>query len=193
MAATRELHCPLRAATVETLIGLLAVTGLRVAEVIRLDRTDVDYTRALLTVRNSKLGKSRLVPLHPSTLAALKAYSMRRDRFFPHPATTRLFVSTTGTALRTSNLRTVFVDLQDRADLQPRARRLRLGNLRHSMAVATLVRWYASGEDMQASLPLLSTYLGHVNPRSTYWYLSASPELLAAAARRVENAPGDLP
>jgi integrase/recombinase XerD len=188
MAASGRLWSPLRTATLETLIGLLAVTGLRVAEAIRLDRTDVDVVAGLLMVRDSKFGKSRLVPLHPSTLSALRAYLRLRDRLCPHPATTGLFISTTGTRLRSSNLRTVFADLADRAGVRPRSgRRPRLGDLRHSMAMATMLRWYAAGEDVQALLPLLSTYLGHANPRSTYWYLSASPELLAAAAQRVER------
>jgi integrase/recombinase XerD len=193
MTAAGELRNPLRATTLETLIGLLAVTGLRVAEVIRLDRADVDFTGGLLAVHNSKFGKSRLVPLHPSTLTALTAYSRLRDRLFPHPRTTGLFISTTGTRLRGNNLRAVFADLQDRAGVRPSSgRRPRLGDLRHSMAVATLLRWYADGEDVQALLPLLSTYLGHVNPHSTYWYLSAAPQLLAAAARRVEHAQREL-
>jgi integrase len=188
MAAAGRLWSPLRAATLETLIGLLAVTGLRVAEAIRLDRADVDVVAGLLRVRDSKFGKSRLVPLHPSTLSALRAYLRLRGRLCPHPATTGLFISTTGTRLRSSNLRTVFADLADRAGVRPRSgRRPRLGDLRHSMAMATMLRWYAAGDDVQALLPLLSTYLGHANPRSTYWYLSASPELLAAAAQRMER------
>jgi len=192
MAAAGQLGSPLRAATLETLIGLLAVTGLRPAEVIRLDRGDVDFTSGLLTVRNSKFGKSRLMPLHRSTVTALKNYAAYRDRLCPHPSTAGFFVSTAGTRLRANNLRAVFTDLQKQAGVRPRSgRRPRLGDLRHSMAVATLLRWYADGDDVQALLPRLSTYLGHVNPRSTYWYLSAAPELLAAAARRLEDARGE--
>jgi integrase len=187
MAAAREFGSPLRAATLETLIGLLAVTGLRVAEVLRLDRGDVDFDRRLLMVRSSKLGKSRLVPLHPSTIAALKTYLARRDQLFPNPSTTSLFISTTGSRVRAGNLRDAFLTLLDTAGLRSRSRRPRLGGFRHSMAVATLLGWYEQGEDVQAQLPLLSTYLGHVNPRSTYWYLQAAPELLAAAARRLQD------
>jgi integrase len=183
-AAARELGSPLRAATLETLIGLLAVTGLRVAEVLRLDRQDVDLDQGLLTVRSSKLGKSRMVPLHPSTIEALNTYLARRDQLFPDPS---LFISTTGTRLRASNLRDAFLTVLDTAGLRARPRRPRLGGFRHSMAVATLLGWYEQGEDVQAQLPLLSTYLGHVNPRSTYWYLQAAPELLAAAARRLQD------
>ncbi|HEV8559138.1 MAG TPA: tyrosine-type recombinase/integrase [Actinophytocola sp.] len=193
MAAAGQRYSPLRAATLETLIGLLAVTGLRVAEAIRLDRGDVDVASGLLTVRTSKFGKSRLVPLHPSTVTALKDYARLRDRFYPHPHTPGFFISTTGTRLRAGNLRAVFAELRGHAAVGPRSgRRPRLGDLRHSMAMTTLLRWYADGENVQALLPLLSAYLGHVNPRSTYWYLSAAPELLAAASGRVETARGEL-
>jgi integrase len=187
MAAARGFGSPLRAATLETLIGLLAVTGLRVAEVLRLDRGDVDFDRRLLMVRSSKLGKSRLVPLHPSTIKALQTYLARRDQLFPNPSTASLFISTTGSRLRAGNLRDAFLTLLDAASLRSRSRRPRLGGFRHSMAVATLLGWYEQGDDVQAQLPLLSTYLGHLNPRSTYWYLQAAPELLAAAARRLQD------
>jgi integrase/recombinase XerD len=192
MVAAGERYFPLRAATLETLIGLLAVTGLRVAEGIRLDRGDVNVASGLLTVRTSKFGKSRLVPLHPSTVTALKDYARLRNRLYPRPHTSAFFISTTGTRLRANNLRAVFAELRGHADVGPRSgRRPRLGDLRHSMAMTTLLRWYAAGENVQALLPLLSTYLGHVNPRSTYWYLSAAPELLAAAADRVETTQGE--
>jgi integrase/recombinase XerD len=191
MAAAGRLRSPVRAATLETLIGLLAVTGLRVAEVIRLDRADVDFDRRLLMVRNSKLGKSRMVPLHPSTVEELRTYLARRDQLLPDPSSPSLFISTTGTRLRAGNLRTVFGALLDCAGVRSHPqRRPRLGDFRHSTAVATLLGWYEQGQDVQAQLPLLSTYLGHVNPRSTYWYLQAAPELLAAAAQRLQDRSG---
>ncbi len=195
MEAARTVRSPLRSATLETLIGLLAVTGLRVGEVIRLNREDVDYEQDLLMVRNSKGGKSRAVPLHPSTVEALAAYSARRDELFPSPRAASLFVSTTGTRLRPSNLQTAFIDLQRRACLPFRSQRSgpRLGDFRHSFAVASMLDWYTSGVEVEPRLPLLSTYLGHVNPASTYWYLSAAPELLAAAAKRLDSSFGALP
>lgn len=194
MDAARTLRNPLRAWTVETLIGLLAVTGLRVAEVIRLDRRDVDTARGVLTVRNTKFGKTRLVPLHASTRAALRTYVVHRNRLFPEPGTAGFFISTAGTRLRANNLRTVFAQLQDQAGVHTRSgNRPRLSDFRHSMAVATLLRWYGDGEDVQALLPLLSTYLGHVNPASTYWYLSAAPQLMAAAASRLDTTAREVP
>jgi integrase len=185
MAAAGEFGSRLRAATLETLIGLLAVTGLRVAEVLRLNRADVDLDQGLLTVRNSKLGRSRMVPLHPSTVEALKTYLARRDQMFPNPSTASLFISTTGTRLRASNLRDAFLTVLDTAGLRSRTRRPRLGGFRHSMAVATLLGWYEQGEDVPARLPLLSTWLGHVNPRSTYWYYSDSRVIPMPAPSRV--------
>jgi integrase/recombinase XerD len=195
MAAARTLRSPLQSITIETLIGLLAVTGLRVGEAIRLNREDVDVEQGLLMVCNTKAGKSRAVPLHPSTIEALEAYSARRDQLFPSPRASSLFISTTGTRLLSSNLGAVFADLQRRAGLQPRSggNRGRLRDLRHGFAVTTLLGWHTSGVEVEPRLPLLSTYLGHVNPASTYWYLSATPELLAAAAERLDATLGELP
>ena len=187
MAAARMLSSPLRAATLETFIGLLAVSGLRVAEGIRLDVDDIDPDSAMLTVCNSKAGKSRDVPLHDSTSNALSAYAALRDRTFPRPVQPSFFVSTTGTRLRSSNLGAVFGELVTRSGLleRPGQRHPRLGDLRHSFAVQTLTDWHSAGIEVEPRLPLLSTYLGHARPSSTYWYLSASPELLAAAAARL--------
>jgi integrase len=195
MGAARQLRSPLQAVTIETLIGLLSVTGLRVGEVIRLDRADLAVERGVLVVRNSKAGKTRHVPLHASTTAALSAYLRRRDQLFARASSPALFISTTGTRLRGGNLRTVFVVLLERAGLPPRRQRLgpRLGALRHSFAVQTLLDWYATDVDVGARLPVLSMYLGHVSPASTYWYLSASPPLLAAAARRLDRTWQELP
>lgn len=188
MAAARRLRNPLRAATLETVVGLLAVSGLRVGEAIRLDCNDVDVEQGALRVRNSKAGRSRVVPLHPSTVEALGAYGARRDELFPKPSAPSFFISTTGTRLRSGSLRQAFGEVLPAAGL-PRIGRCgpRLGGLRHSFAVSTMVDWHRAGAEVGANLPLLSTYLGHVSPASTYWYLSASPHLLAAAADRLET------
>jgi integrase/recombinase XerD len=187
MAAARLLRSPVQAVMMETLIGLLAVTGLRVGEVIRLDRDDLDAAHDVLIVRNSKLGRTRHVPLHPTTSEALQAYLLRRAAHFPRPSSPALFISTTGTRLRSGNLGSVFAGLLAQAGLPARAGRRgpRLGDLRHGFAVQTLLDWHLAELDVGARLPVLSTYLGHVSPASTYWYLSASPALLAAAARRL--------
>lgn len=189
MAAARRLRTPLRAATMETLIGLAAVTGLRVGELLRLDRVDVDVETDVLAVRNTKLGRSRLVPLHPTTTESLAAYGLRRDELFPPPVSDALFISTAGTRLRSGSLQAGFAEVVELAGLPTSQgqQRPRLGNLRHSFAVQTMLDWHTDQVDVGPLLPVLSAYLGHVSPASTYWYLSASPPLLAAAARRLHQ------
>jgi integrase/recombinase XerD len=195
MAAARRLACPLRAATFETFIGLMAATGLRTGEAMALDRMDADLDDSTLIIRCSKLGKSRLVPLHPTTTAALASYAARRDQLCPHPGTPAFFLSGAGTRLNHTNVSTTFAGLLAAAGIAAAGsgRRPRLYGLRHSFAVATLADWHAQGADTQARLPALATYLGHVAPSSTYWYLQAAPELLSAAAARLERFLGDEP
>jgi integrase len=191
MAAARQFPSPLRAATFETLVGLLAVTGLRIGEALRLDRDHVDLAEGVLCVRKTKFGKSREVPLHPSTVDALVAYALERDRLCRRPADPSFFVSTAGTRLLYCNAHLGWLELVRRAGLQPRSTkcRPRPHDLRHSFAVRTLLGWYRDGADVAARLPLLSTYLGHVHPANTYWYLSAAPELLSLVAARLEAGP----
>jgi len=195
MEAARELRPPLRAATYETLVGLLAVTGMRVGEAIRLDRDDLDWTKGLLTVRDTKFGKSRQVPLHPSTVEALATYARLRDQLCPQPIAQSFFVSVVGTRLIYNNVHLTFLELVRLARLQRRtaARRPRPHDLRHTFAVRTLLDWYRAGLEVEARLPLLSTYLGHFHPRHTYWYLSAAPELMGLAGQRLQDAMGQLP
>lgn len=195
MAAARQLADPLRAATFEAFIGLLAVTGMRGGEAMRLDRDDLDADQALLSVRSTKFGKSRLVPLHPATVGALQRYAEERDRLCPRPSTPSFFVSASGDRLRHSVVQPTFRRLLERAGITctPPSRHPSVHQLRHSFAVATLLGWYQADLDVQTRLPVLSTYLGHVDPARTYWYLSASPELLAFAARRLETVFGDRP
>jgi integrase len=189
IAAAARLRFPLRTATYQTLIGLLAVAGMRVGEAIRLDRPDADLDVGVLTIRQSKFGKSRLIPLHPTTTAALRGYLRLRDRLHPHPSTAALFITPAGTRLMYCNVHSTFQQLARHAGLQPRSSscRPRIHDLRHSFAVRSLLDAYASGQDGQARLALLSTYLGHVDPAATYWYLSAAPELLALAGQRLEH------
>jgi integrase/recombinase XerD len=189
LAATEMLATPLRTATYRTLLGLLVVTGMRIGEGIRLDRGDLDVRAGLLVVRSTKFGKDRQIPLHPTTTDALTGYLSRRDRLFPQSDTPAVFVSMAGTRLRYCNVSWTFLKLVDRAGLTPRSAtcRPRIHDLRHSFAVNTVLDGYRTGADVQARLPLLSTYLGHVHPANTYWYLSAAPELLALAGRRLED------
>lgn len=188
MAAARALRPPLHAATYETLIGLLAVTGMRAGEVIALGYNDVDLEHELLTITAGKFGKDRLVPLHASTVGALQRYARCRDSRWPAAKGSTFFLSTVGTRLTYNSVRVIFAKLADQAGLVARGRcRPRLHDFRHRFAVETLLGWYRAGGDVSARLPLLSTYLGHVKPTSTYWYLSATPELLALAAGRLER------
>ena len=188
MAAADTLPMALQAATYRTLIGLLAVTGLRLGEAIRLDRDDVDADRQLLRILNSKFGKSREVATHQSTMHALEDYSRLREERFPTPRCEAFFLSTRGTRLLASSIHDTFNRLVVIAGLTPRpaGRPPRPHDLRHAFAVRTLLDWYRDGLDVQARLPLLSTWLGHVNPASTFWYLTAAPELLALAADRLD-------
>lgn len=195
LQATSELRPAFRAHTWHTLLGLLAVTGLRTSEACGLDRTDVDLTDGLLTVRDTKFGKSRRVPVHASTTAALRKYARDRDRQRPAPSTAAFLVSTRGTRLDSHNIPHTFAQLLQTADITADQghRRPRMHDLRHTFATTTLLNWYRDGADVQAKLPLLTTYLGHADPKSTYWYLSGSPELLALAAARLEHSFGGRP
>lgn len=188
LTAARELPPDLRGLTYYPLLGVLAATGLRIGEAITLDLSDVDHDNAVLLIRESKFGKSRLVPVQPSTMAALQDYLTARNAFRPARRETSLFVSRTGKRLIYQvvgqTFRQLLADTGVGADA---ARRPRLHDLRHRFAVLTLLRWYRSAEQVQAKLPVLSTYLGHREPASTYWYLSAVPDLLALAAERQQR------
>lgn len=191
MTAARTLRNPLKAATFATLIGLLAVTGMRGSEAMRLDDQDLDAAAGLLTIRATKFRKSRQLPLHPTTLRALAGYQVLRDRLCPAPATASLLVSTTGARLCHETVQPVFRLLLRQAQIGQRPPpRATIHGLRHTFAVNTLLGWYRDGQDVQARMPTLSTWLGHAGPAATYWYLTATSELLALAAGRLETAPG---
>lgn len=194
IAAANTLSIPLRRSTFATLIGLLAVTGIRVGEAIALDRGDVDLAAGRLTVRFGKFGKTRELALHPSTVDALRRYQRLRDRLAPRTGTSAFFVSLAGNRLLYCNVHHAFHRLVRLAGLTPRSSscRPRIHDLRHSFAVRAMLDAYACGEDGQARLTLLATWLGHVHPASTYWYLSASPELMAVAGKRLEAHLGSL-
>lgn len=183
----------LRSHTYQTLFGLLAVTGMRSGEARRLHRDDVDLAGAVLTVRESKFGKSRLVPFRPSTVKALRRYAERRDRLNASPGGPQFFLSESGRPVGKQVLLKAFREA--RMILRPervRDRRPpRMHDLRHTFAVRTVLRWYRAGLDVESRLPVLSTYLGHVHAWQTYWYLSAVPELMQIAGRRLERFLGD--
>ena len=171
------------AATYATLIGLIASTGLRISEAIGLDRTDVDLTNGVLHVNHTKFNKSRLVPMHPTTVTALDHYVQQRDRLCCRPLEPCFFVSLRRKRLDDGAVHATFRRLCGAAAVGVNAALApRIHDLRHTLAVRTLLGWYRDGLDIDAQLPVLSTYLGHVSPADTYYYLSAAPELLAHAA-----------
>jgi integrase len=167
----------------------LAVTGLRVGEAIRLQRDDADVQHGILRIRQSKFGKDRFVPLHPSTVQALLRYDRQRDEFLPLPAYPHFFLSDRGKPLLDRVVHSTFVRLSRHIGIRDTSatRGPRLHALRHSFAVKVLLGWYRSGADVERLMPVLSTYLGHGHVTDTYWYLSAVPELLALTAARLET------
>ena len=155
----------------------------------------MDWTRGLLSVSHSKFDKSREIPLHSSTLDALAAYERFRDERCGHPKTPSFFVSNAGSRLTVTNIDMKFQRLLCIAGISPQSPKCRphVHSLRHSFACRTLEEWYRSGVEVQPLLPILSTYLGHSAPSSTYWYISEKPELMALAAKRLETSLGVLP
>jgi integrase/recombinase XerD len=176
MTAARTLQPAFRAVTWRTLIGLLAVTGMRQGEACRLGRDCVDLNEETITIEDSKFGKSRMVFLHPTAAAALRAYERARDEAFPEAQAPTFLLNSLGRPLDSRNTPKTFAGLVTAAGIKapPGRRAPRLHDLRHVFTVATLLDWYRDGGDVQARLPVLSTWLGHIDPKSTYWYYSDS-------------------
>jgi integrase/recombinase XerD len=188
LEAASTLRPPLRAASFEALFGLLAVSGMRVGEALALDRDDVDLERGVVTIRaqTTKLERARLVPLHPTTVAALERYLRTRRRLCPRPRSSAFFLSAAATRIDrgavSKTLRKITIGL----GLRTETARPRAHDLRHGFAVSTLLDWQRCGVRIDERIAALSTFLGHVSPADTYWYLSATPELMGAAAQRLE-------
>jgi len=180
----RVFHC---------LLGLLSVTGLRISEALDPKLEDIDIDQGVLTIRSAKFGRSRLVPLHPTTRTVLVDYLQRRQQFLGPRRSDFVFVSNRGTRLDGGRVRRAFYMLSRQTGLRVLGSRTgpRLHDFRHRFAVQVLTRWYESGEDPARRLPELSSYLGHVYVAGTYWYLSNSPELMAQAMRRLERRWGE--
>jgi integrase/recombinase XerD len=188
ITATDAIKQPFRAATYRTLLGLLASCGLRVGEAIGLDSDDIDWAQGVLLIRESKFGKSRLVPVHDTVMRVLRDYHLLRRETAPRPADPAFFLSRTRRRLLYAVVSPTFRQLVTAAGVGVDAPRPpRLHDLRHTFAIRTLLHWYRTGDNVQAKIPSLSTYLGHREPAHTYWYLSAAPELLALAAARREG------
>jgi integrase/recombinase XerD len=185
--AAGTITAPLPAAGTQALISLIAASGLRLGETLGLNRDQVDLHAALLTV-TGKNDQTRLVPVHPTTVTMLTGYATRRDRLCPDAACPAFFITRTGQRMQQRWVQQTFAKLLALADIPtpPRRRRPRIHDLRHTFAVNTLIGWYRAGIDVQAHLPVLSTFLGHSSTEATYWYLQAIPELLSLAAERLE-------
>jgi integrase len=179
----------LRRWTYHCLFGLIAVAGLRHSEALNLHRDDVNLDQGVLTIRESKFGKSRLVPLHATTISVLRDYSARRDAHLAPPRSPYFFVAEQGGRLLHQYVHRVFWRLSRQIGLRQKGQRNgpRVHDLRHRFAVQTLINWYRAGLDIEQQLPVLSTFLGHAYVRDTYWYLSATPELMSHAARRLDK------
>lgn len=176
----------MRGRTLYTLLGLLASTGLRSGEALRLNRVDVDLVRGVLEIRRTKFRKDRLVPVHSTTCAQLRAYASDRDRCFPRVTSPAFFVSLRGGRLSPSGLGSAFRQARTRAGLDgDQPRQLRPHDLRHRFAITRLVASYRAGIDVQAELPLLATYLGHVRYTDTAYYITGTAELMNLTAERV--------
>jgi integrase len=189
---TAALNLPprqgLRPWTYHCLFGLLAVSGLRISEALKLEQADADLREGILTIRQTKFGKTRLVPLHPSTREAMGDYAQRRNRLLRNVSSACFFLNDHGRRLDGSAVRRTFYDLSRQIGLRgPEDHKgPRLHDFRHRFAVRTLVQWYRSNEDIERRLPVLSTFLGHGHVADTYWYLSVEPELMGFATRRLE-------
>ena len=182
-----------RAAVMQTLFGLLACSGMRISEALALTDADVDLKVGLLTIRQSKFGKARLVPLHLTALAALQRYRRERDRYVRSTPDTPLFIGSRGRLLGQSlgehQVHRIFDQLRRQLGWTGRGAHgaPRIHDLRHSFAVKRLLLWHQQGVDLDQRMLALSTYLGHVKVSSTYWYFTAVPELMAIAGKRFER------
>ena len=179
----------LRPRTYATLVGLLACTGLRISEALHLTRADADLKQGVLTIRETKFRKTRLVPIHLTAISTLQTYVRHRDRSVPEPQCDRFFVSGQGKRLVYSTVRTVFDALRATLDISKNSvdRKPRLHDLRHTFACRRIERWYENGIDVDHAISALSVYLGHAKVSDTYWYLTATPDLMARAAQRFES------
>lgn len=194
MAATDHLRSAsgLRVTTFKTLIGLLVATGLRPGEALRLDVGDVDLVSGILTIRESKFGKSRFVPLDESVRVALANYGTFRDTVLPRRKTPAFLVTERASRLGGDAVRRTFANLCKAVGLRPMGHPRRVGHgprlqdMRHSFATRRLIAWYRARLDVERLMPRLATYLGHCSTVETYWYIQAVPELLQLATERLE-------
>lgn len=180
----------LRRWTYFVLFGLLSVSGLRIGEALGLRLSEVDLKTGLLTVQKAKRDQARLVPLHPSVQRQLAVYRSRRDRYLAgREGSDYFFVSKRGHRLDSAEVRRTFYRMSRQTGLRGRtdSHGPRIHDLRHRFATQTLIKWYRAGVDVERAIPILSTYLGHIRVADTYWYLTACPELMGHAVKRLER------
>lgn len=191
LKAAKQTRSPrgLWADTNFTVLGLLAATGMRVSEVLALDRQDVDLSKGIIIIRNAKFGKSRAIPIHQSTVKTLRAYKRLRDSIILPPKSNSFFVSERGVRMTAKFVGKKYLVLARQAGIRSPKGSVgpRLHDLRHRFAIRTMLSWYQTGVDVERNLPVLSTYLGHTNTANTYWYLSSVPELLCLMTERLDN------
>lgn len=180
---------PLEANTYYTLLGLIAVTGLRPGEALKLERDSVDMSLGIITIHDSKFRKTRKIPIHKSTIKMLQEYAKHRDQYFRKQMSSYFFVGKRGFGLQARTVRSIFAKICIRAGLRDKGKHVgpRIMDLRHTFAVKTLVRCYLEGLNADIVMPILSTYLGHENPINTYWYLSTTPRLFSLINARLEK------
>jgi integrase len=185
MAACRCVspRYPERSIVLTVLVGLLASTGLRSGEALHLDRADVDLVNGVLHIRKTKFRKDRLVPVHATTLTALRQYACHRDTAFPAPKDSAFFLSSRGNRLSSAGFHLAFEAVCKLAGLH-KGKALRPHDLRHRFAVTRLAAWHQERADVQARLPLLATYLGHARYTDTAYYVTATADLLGMASER---------
>jgi integrase/recombinase XerD len=181
LGAERGQSNPIRPQTFYAAFGLIASTGLRRSEAINLKREHLDLDKGMMLIEMTKFRKSRLIPLHPTTVMKLKEYAAHRDRVICSPQTDHFFLMNRGQPLDENSITYAFLQICETAKLRPIASRTgfpRIHDLRHTFATHVILKWLKAGKDVHALMPALSTYMGHSRPADTYWYLTGVPELM---------------
>jgi len=191
LAASRKLMPAdgLRPHTYSTVFGLLICTGMRLREALRLKRSDIDLRNATISIRETKFKKSRMIPVHSSTVKALRNYAKSRDQLYPVQKADEFFISVRGTGLSICTVEATFIRIRSEIKWSSNSGRQlpRIHDMRHTFACRRLIMWYEQGADIEQQMSALSTYMGHVNVKNTYWYLSAVPELMLWAGTQFER------
>jgi integrase/recombinase XerD len=174
--------------TFYTLFGLVSVTGMRTQEAINLERSSIDMDLGIITINGTKFNRSRKIPIHSTTIQALKEYDKERDKAFKNHISSYFFVNNVGKKLVSSTVQKIYREVCVEAGLRSKFESSgpRIIDFRHTLAVSTLIRCYRECLNVDNVMPILSTYLGHINPENTYWYLTATPELLNLINKQLE-------